>query len=106
MPAGELPDIILRSLLHDSEVYLTLLDRQGRMVHFSRTDDAHPVHELLGQSLFDFTRPEYHQGFRNAIDRVFSEGSRQYVEAESIRGGWYGNHLSPVKLAGQVVAVC
>lgn len=104
-PGGELASEVLRSLLQDAGVFLTLLNRQGEMVFISRTDEAHPLEQVRGKSLFDWTKREQHSAFREALDRVFAERCQVYVESESVQGGWYGNHLGPIVVNGQVLAV-
>jgi len=104
-PLNELARILIQPLFRDSNVYLTLLDHQGRALFLSHTDPDHTQDELLGESVLDFVRPEDLPSFREALERVFREGCQTYVEAQSIRGGRYGNHLAPVKLEGRVIAV-
>jgi PAS domain S-box-containing protein len=105
-PGVELPYVAWQALLREGDVYLSLLDRQGAMLFLSHTDPAHPLTELLGKSVFEFIPPSHQAVFRDALERVFRDEAQVCVEAESVRGGWYANHLGPLRIDGRVVAAC
>jgi PAS domain S-box-containing protein len=104
-PAGDLSIAALKSLVFDAGIFVAVYNRQGDFLFLNRTDSRHKPEDLIGESLFTLTKPEYHPLFRTALHRVFEEGCLTQVEAEGTRGGWYCNRLGPVKVGGRVVAV-
>lgn len=103
--SGELATEVLRSLVSDAGVFVTIYDRQGRMVYQNRTDQHHALDEVINQSVFDWTKPEYHAALQSAFESVWREGVPVQVEAEGIRGGRWRNWLGPINVNGRVVAV-
>ncbi|MGK3971889.1 PAS domain S-box protein [Sorangium sp. So ce118] len=96
----------LRALYEGIPHYLTVVDKDARIVSANRPYPGMSTESLLGRSLYDFTAPEYHDTVRQALETVLTTGGRAHYEVvgAGANGGraWYANHVSAISGAGEV----
>ncbi|WP_437310498.1 PAS domain S-box protein [Sorangium sp. So ce388] len=95
----------LRALYEGIPYYLTVVDKDARIVSANRSYPGVSVESLLGRSLYDFTAPEYQDTVRQALETVLTTGGRAHYEivGAGANGGraWYANHVSAIPGAGE-----
>ncbi|KYF92809.1 Fis family transcriptional regulator, partial [Sorangium cellulosum] len=95
----------LRALYEGIPYYLTVVDKDARIVSANRSYPGVSMESLLGRSLYDFTAPEYQDTVRQALETVFTTGGRAHYEivGAGTNGGraWYANHVSAIPGAGE-----
>ncbi|XXT23504.1 PAS domain S-box protein [Sorangium sp. So ce429] len=95
----------LRALYEGIPHYLTVVDKDARIVSANRSYPGISTEILLGRSLYDFTAPEYHDTVRQALETVLTTGGRAHYEVvgAGANGGraWYANHVSAISGAGE-----
>ncbi|WP_437615007.1 PAS domain S-box protein [Sorangium sp. So ce834] len=99
----------LRALYEGIPHYLTVVDRDARIVSVNQQQAGIQQESILGRSLYDFTPPEYHATVREALETVLQTGGRAHYEVVGlgVDGGraWYANHVSPIRGADGVTNV-
>ncbi|WP_437930821.1 PAS domain S-box protein [Sorangium sp. So ce291] len=94
----------LRALYEGIPHFLTVVDKDARIVSANRSYPGVSTESLLGRSLYDFTAPEYHDTVRQALETVLTTGGRAHYEVvgAGANGGraWYANHVSAIPGAG------
>ncbi|MGK3982199.1 PAS domain S-box protein [Sorangium sp. So ce136] len=95
----------LRALYEGIPHFLTVVDKDARIVSANRSYPGVSTESLLGRSLYDFTAPEYHDTVRQALETVLTTGGRAHYEVvgAGANGGraWYANHVSAIPGAGE-----
>ncbi|WP_437580363.1 PAS domain S-box protein [Sorangium sp. So ce887] len=99
----------LRALYEGIPHFLTVADKDARIVSVNRTAPGIDQESLVGRSLYDFTSPEYHGTVKEALETVLRTGDRAHYEVVGVgvNGGraWYANHVSPIRGADEVTNV-
>ncbi|WP_437839710.1 PAS domain S-box protein [Sorangium sp. So ce1153] len=98
----------LRALYEGIPYYLTVVDKDARIVSANRSYPGVSVEGLRGRSLYDFTAPEYRDTVRQALETVLTTGGRAHYEVigAGANGGraWYANHVSAIPGAGEAAS--
>ncbi|WP_437759211.1 PAS domain S-box protein [Sorangium sp. So ce1389] len=96
----------LRALYEGIPHYLTVVDKDARIVSANRSHPGVSTESLVGRSLYDFSAPEYHDTVRQALETVLTTGGRAHYEVVGLgaNGGraWYANHVSAIPGAGEI----
>ncbi|WP_437681285.1 PAS domain S-box protein [Sorangium sp. So ce131] len=99
----------MRALYEGIPYYLTVVDKDARVVSANRPPPGVRQESFLGRSFYDFTPPEHHDAVRQAIQAVLQTGGRAHFEVVGVgaNGGraWYAHHLSAIGGDGEVTNV-
>ncbi len=98
-----------RSLLKNSPDFIINADREGRILFINRTVPDLTMEKTLGNSIFDYIMPQYHQAFKKIIKYVFHTRQVSKIESTGIgpngRTCWYETRIGPITHNGTVVSV-
>ena len=97
-----------RSLVEHAPAFITINDREGRMLFINRVLPEYDRKQVYQSSTYDHILPEYHDQVRSAFEKVFCEGIPQTYQLQGRRPDgeivWYQTHLGPIWEGKTVVA--
>ncbi len=98
-----------RSLVEGAPDLIMLVNRDYQITFMNHTVDPaeRQVKEVVGNSVFDFIFPEFHDHVRRDLDRVFHDGESvaHEVAGPSPNGErlWFQSHIAPIWLDDEVI---
>ncbi len=98
-----------RSLIEASPQYITLVDRDARLLFMNRVAEGFSLQDVIGSSMYDYIEGESQQAIaRENITAVLERGEMRTYELVAMGANqesrWYECHASPVWDQGRVVA--
>jgi PAS domain S-box-containing protein len=97
-----------RSLVENAPNVILTLASDGTILFINRTFSGFSTEQIVGNPVYSFVSPEYHDTIRNALERVFHAGKAESFETTGNRLDgvvfWSENRIGPVWHDGQVVA--
>ena len=93
-----------RSYVVNSPSTIFIIDKEGIIKYFNRTEHGFEPEYFVGKSMYDFTLPEKREEIRNVIEKSFKERTPQYFETYAVLNGelfWYENKVAPIIKAEQ-----
>jgi len=95
-----------RSLVQNAPDFILTVDRDCRILSLNRTVSGVTMEKVLGQSVFDFVPPESTPVVKDAVTRVFRDGTPSAYETQAIGPdgtmAWYLTRVGPVVVRGEV----
>lgn len=99
----------LRSILEQSEVYITMLGLDGEVLYANRTDTEIPVDEYTGMNIFEVYSDEITERVRDAMQQVIASRApvryRTAIQGAAGETYTYRHVASPFLQNGEVQAV-
>lgn len=103
----------LRTIIESEPECVKLTDPQGIVLEINPAGlaivDASCNEDFIGQSIFRFIAPEYHDAYRTMMNRALAgEKARQEYRAVSLKGQerWMESHAAPLRDArGEIAAI-
>lgn len=97
-----------RALVKNAPDLITYLQKDGTIVFLNSVMDE-PNADVVGQTVYDYTLPAYHEAVRTAIEQVLATGKPTSYESVSMTRfgdqGVYENRIGPVKQQGKIVGL-
>jgi PAS domain S-box-containing protein len=98
-----------RSLIEAAPQFITLVDRDMRLLFINRVAEGFSLEDVIGKSMFDYIEGEAQQAIaRENITAVLERGAMRSYELVGMgpnqASRWYECHASPVWDQGRVVA--
>jgi PAS domain S-box-containing protein len=97
-----------RSLVENAPDNILTVERGGTVSFINRAYQGRMPKDVIGQSIYSFVPPEYHDNVHNSIDKVFQTGEPDSYEVKSqdtFGAKWYLNQIGPIKHDGKVNSV-
>ncbi len=99
-----------QSLVENSPYIISIVDEKGLFQYMNKVIAGLKMEDVLGDSIYNYISPEYHEFVKNKMKRVFSEGTVEHYELkgtgpDSKTETWYETDLSPIIIEGNVVSV-
>ncbi|MFC2071829.1 PAS domain S-box protein [Chloroflexota bacterium] len=98
-----------RSLVENAPNIIMLTDSDNIIKLMNRTVSGFDVKDVIGMSIYDYIRPEYHDAVREAVDGVSKTGKTGSYEIRGVGPdgsmSWYETWISLVKRDGEVIGV-
>ncbi len=89
-----------RSLVENAPHNILTVDREGKVLFINRTSSARTPADVIGNKIYDYIRPEYHEHIHNTITKVLRTGKPDSFESRGLDeygGKWYINQIGPIK---------
>ncbi len=109
IPAWLHEETAWRAIADSSPNVMVLLDKNGNILYLNRSFTGIAPAELIGRFMLEFILPDYHEEFKEQINKVFTDGHTGRAEARGMGAGghpvfWTEAHFSPLKYKGTIVA--
>ena len=96
-----------RSLAQNVPDYITILDRDGKILFINRVAQGFNIENVIGSSVYDYNLPKYSNIVKKKVKEVFETGKVVSLEVEGVGPKnttlWYEDHLGPIIQGGKVV---
>jgi len=97
-----------RALVKNAPDLIAEVDRDGVISRLNRDPVGSTIEQVLGKTVYDFSLPETHDVWREALEEAFTEGRRVDFEMRAAdahgRVRWYATSIAPVRAVGAVDA--
>lgn len=97
-----------RALVENAADLIAVVDREGVIVRLNRDPVGSTIEQVVGKTVYDFSLPETHAVWREALAKVFTEGERVDFEVQAADGcgrvRWCATSIAPVLTDGVVAA--
>ena len=97
-----------RALMENAPDLIAEVDRDGVISRLNRDPVGTTIEQVVGKTVYDFSLPETHAVWREALAKVFTERERVDFEAREVDGygrvQWCATSIAPVCTDGAVVA--
>lgn len=97
-----------QSITENTADYIMLIDPQGKILYINHTVPDLTIDQVIGQSAYDFVKPEQAPILKNAYEYVVRTGqpTQFEIDYESAEGTTYlENRVGPVLRDGKVIAL-
>ncbi len=97
-----------RVLVENAPDLIAVVDREGVISRLNRDPVGGTIEQVVGKTVYDFSLPETHAVWREALAKVFTEGERVDFEVQAADGygrlRWCATSIAPVCTEGAVTA--
>jgi PAS domain S-box-containing protein len=87
---------------------IAIVDRDGVISRLNRDPVGSTIEQVVGKTVYDFSLPETHAVWREALAKVFTQGERVDFEVQAADGNgrveWCATSIAPVRTGGVVAA--
>jgi PAS domain S-box-containing protein len=98
-----------RSLVENAPSIIIIVDPDGTIRFLNRTLSGRTIEETIGNRIYAYAAPEYHDAIRKTIERVIETRQPGRYETKGDGPGgrltWYETYAGPIKSGDDVVGV-
>ena len=100
----------LRSLVQNIPDVIIFLQRDGTILSVNSAMPGSPAHEAIGKKVYDYMAPEYFDGVKKAIGRVFETGTLESFQLLGVGpkgpdSAWYEVRAVPIMKKDVVIGI-
>ena len=96
------------SLVQNAPSIIIIADRDGKIQFINAHDPGYKPENIIGNNIYEYILPEYHDIARSKIEYVFETGQTANYESMVARPDktiWYDTQVGPLKKDEEIVAV-
>ena len=98
----------LRALAENVPGFILMADRTGTILYINHITAGFQREQVLGTNLRAYIRPEFHEAYFGAFERVFSHGEIGNLELQGDgaegSSAWYFTRMGPIRNDGRIFA--